>query len=32
MQAQNSLLWLPAMIEYDAFLAELHLLERQVQP
>lgn len=32
MQTQNSLLWLPAMIEYDAFLAELHLLERQVHP
>lgn len=23
-------LWLPAMIDYDAFLAELHLVERQV--
>ena len=23
-------LWLPAMLDYDAFLAELHLIERQV--
>lgn len=29
-QIQGSTLWLPAMLEYDTFLAELHLLERQV--
>ncbi|MDE7204690.1 MAG: hypothetical protein K2O91_22945 [Lachnospiraceae bacterium] len=27
-QAPNGMLWLPAMIDYDAFLAELHLMER----
>ncbi|MDE5932544.1 MAG: hypothetical protein K2H40_08695, partial [Lachnospiraceae bacterium] len=31
-QTQNGSLWLPAMIDYDAFLDELHLMERQVQP
>lgn len=29
-QTKESVLWLPAMLDYDAFLAELHLTERQV--
>lgn len=29
-QDGNGELWLPAQIDYDAFLAELHLMERQV--
>lgn len=29
-QVQNGTLWLPALIDYDAFLAELHLTERWV--
>ena len=27
-QTKNGALWLPALIDYDAFLAELHLVER----